>query len=580
MSLYYDELVAGNSFGQINILPSSKMDPSTTNNHTEPNSMLTSNEASSASSIVQQLGFPLDNLFQMARQFLKEKQGSRAIQLKYADTIRFAALSKQATIGKWDAAHTQNVGLLDVLGNDRKQAWMSLGEMSKEQAREEFIKLLVNRCPMFEHYVEAHHVENEEKDRLRKEDENRRTLEQEAERIRQQEIEQVSRLEEQRKKREEFQRKQIQDALNQQTYPQFKAYAEQQYRDNRAAQDELIRQLQEQHFQQYMQQVYQQQLLRNKTNTDSSTLNTSSSSSSSATVPTSSTSSSINQLPPMASVSQSQPVSNGSSSLNESAASLQTSFESLSIQTPLQPPPSSSAVTGATSSANEQNQSTPTAAVGATGLPVPSIQANFDYKGQDESLDVHGIDPSLNDADGNDESSEGAREYPPIAVANMWTRKDIKEFKDALRKEKDTVIKIGSGETISIRVPTHENGRCIFWEFATDYYDIGFGLYFEWTKSQSNTVTVHVSDSSEDDEEGEDGGNPEKQDIEKGSRNSNKPPKPYQDEIIPIFRRDSHEEIYAGSHTYPGHGVYLLKFDNTYSLWRSKTLYYRVYYSR
>ena len=77
-------------------------------------------------------------------------------------------------------------------------------------------------------------------------------------------------------------RKQIQEALNQQTYPQFKAYAEQQYRDNRQAvgramvpskfiagfaslvfqQDELIRQLQEQHFQQYIQQVYQQQLLR------------------------------------------------------------------------------------------------------------------------------------------------------------------------------------------------------------------------------------------------------------------------------------------------------------------------------
>lgn len=71
MSLYYDELVAGNSFGQINILPSSKMDPSTTNNHNEHDSMLTSNDASSASSIVQQLGFPLDNLFQMARQFLK-----------------------------------------------------------------------------------------------------------------------------------------------------------------------------------------------------------------------------------------------------------------------------------------------------------------------------------------------------------------------------------------------------------------------------------------------------------------------------------------------------------------------------
>ncbi len=39
------------------------------------------------------------------------------------------------------------------------------------------------------------------------------------------------------------------------------------------------------------------------------------------------------------------------------------------------------------------------------------------------------------------------------------------------------------------------------------------------------------------------------------------------------------QEVYAGSHSYPGQGVYLLKFDNTYSLWRSKTLYYRVYYT-
>lgn len=50
--------------------------------------------------------------------------------------------------------------------------------------------------------------------------------------------------------------------------------------------------------------------------------------------------------------------------------------------------------------------------------------------------------------------------------------------------------------------------------------------------------------------------------------------------IIPIYRRDSHEEVFAGSHNYPGKGVYLLKFDNSYSLWRSKTLYYRVYYTR
>jgi len=51
---------------------------------------------------------------------LIEKQGSKAIRLKYAENMRFVALSKQATIGKWDSSYTQNVGLLDVVGNDRK----------------------------------------------------------------------------------------------------------------------------------------------------------------------------------------------------------------------------------------------------------------------------------------------------------------------------------------------------------------------------------------------------------------------------------------------------------------------------
>ena len=97
-----------------------------------------------------------------------------------------------------------------------------------------------------------------------------------------------------------------------------------------------------------------------------------------------------------------------------------------------------------------------------------------------------------------------------------------------------------------------------------------------------------MSDSSEDegeedetgggDGESAEGGTSPKQDVEKGDKsNENKAPV---DEIIPIFRRDCHEEVYAGSHLYPGRGVYLLKFDNSYSLWRSKTLYYRVYYSK
>lgn len=64
---------------------------------------------------------------------------------------------------------------------------------------------------------------------------------------------------------------------------------------------------------------------------------------------------------------------------------------------------------------------------------------------------------------------------------------------------------------------------------------------------------------------------------EKAKKNANKL---LLDEIVPVYRRDCHEEVYAGSHQYPGRGVYLLKFDNSYSLWRSKSVYYRVYYTR
>lgn len=48
-----------------------------------------------------------------------------------------------------------------------RQAWIALGNMSKEQAKEDFIKLMLERCPMFQHHLEAHHVENEEQDRMK-----------------------------------------------------------------------------------------------------------------------------------------------------------------------------------------------------------------------------------------------------------------------------------------------------------------------------------------------------------------------------------------------------------------------------
>ncbi|EJD75819.1 hypothetical protein LOAG_17104 [Loa loa] len=192
--------------------------------------------------------------------------------------------------------------------------------------------------------------------------------------------------------------------------------------------------------------------------------------------------------------------------------------------------------------------------------------------------------PNQNSDVSDEEAGEDLPSNPVIAPASMWNRQDIVEFKTAIRKEgSESIIKVGHGETVTVRVPTHEEGSCLFWEFATDHYDIGFGVFFEWTISQTNHVSVHVSESS-DEEADEDFLQVELRtsDVESGSSVREKQmgqSKPHVDEIVPIYRRDCHEEVYAGSHVYPGQGVYLLKFDNSYSLWRSKTLYYRVYYS-
>lgn len=396
-----------------------------------------------------------------------------------------------------------------------------------------YINLINKVCPLFYAHLEAHkrHLEEQQK-RLRQiEEEERKQREMTEQKEKKLKEEDLRLMEENKKKREEIQRKQIQEALNQQTYPHFKAYAEQQHPNNPQAQEELIKQLQEQHFEQYMNQVYQQQLLHQQQQAE--------------------------QLRALKRAQKKQELQTEDQlkklSLNETGTSTHT--------------------TTTTTSLNHE-------AVNLTLVSEKAESINSNETQHSLVLNTQQAEStSLSQADegGDVDDDEEDIELPPISAASMLTRKDIKEFKESVRRDNDAIIKVGSGETVTVRVPTHEDGRLIFWEFATDYYDLGFGLYFEWTISPSNNVTVHVSDSS-DDEEGEEEEGGVKQDPEKGDKsNENKPPC---DEIIPIFRRDCHEEVYAGSHLYPGRGVYLLKFDNSYSLWRSKTLYYRVYYSK
>ncbi|XP_063704859.1 Golgi resident protein GCP60 [Culicoides brevitarsis] len=193
-------------------------------------------------------------------------------------------------------------------------------------------------------------------------------------------------------------------------------------------------------------------------------------------------------------------------------------------------------------------------------------------------------------SDGRDRS-ESESEFDDgtlLTPASMWTRPDIKKFKDEVTEGKSGVLRIGHGDIVTVRVPTNSDGVSLFWEFATDSYDIGFGVYFEWGPPESQEVTVRISESDSEDDyfDDTDGEYVTTADLESGGMTAAQEttsltsPQRNLSVVVPVYRRDCHLEVYAGSHTYPGEGTYLLKFDNSFSLWRSKVLYYRVFYTR
>ncbi|ELK10641.1 Golgi resident protein GCP60 [Pteropus alecto] len=435
---------------------------------------------------------------------LLQKDG-KAFHPTYEEKLKLVALHKQILMGPYNPDTCPEVGFFDVLGNDRRREWAALGNMSKEDAMVEFVKLLNRCCHLFSTYVASHKIEKEEQEKKRKEEEERRRREEEERERLQKEEEKRRREEEGRMRREEEERRRLEEerlrseqqkqqimaALNSQTAVQFQQYAAQQYPGNYEQQQILIRQLQEQHYQQYMQQLYQVQLAQQQ-------------------------------------------------------AALQKQQEV--------------AVAGA---------SLPTSAKANAAVPSDMMSVNGQAKTHTDNSEKE-LEPEA----AEEVLENGPKEsLPVVAAPSMWTRPQIKDFKEKIRQDADSVITVGRGEVVTVRVPTHEEGSYLFWEFATDNYDIGFGVYFEWTDSPNTAVSVHVSESSDDEEEEEENISCE----EKAKKNANKP---LLDEIVPVYRRDCHEEVYAGSHQYPGRGVYLLKFDNSYSLWRSKSVYYRVYYTR
>uniref|UniRef100_A0A8B9DIZ6 GOLD domain-containing protein n=1 Tax=Anser cygnoides TaxID=8845 RepID=A0A8B9DIZ6_ANSCY len=142
---------------------------------------------------------------------------------------------------------------------------------------------------------------------------------------------------------------------------------------------------------------------------------------------------------------------------------------------------------------------------------------------------------------------------PPLAPPTTWTMGKMKEFKTKMGKEKNARMVVKRGEVVTVRVPTHPDGKRLCWEFATDDYDIGFGVYFDWTTVTSTAITVQVSESSDEEDEEEEEeieGLTPVGDVERGSKSylRNR-----YGEIMPVYRRDSHREVQAGSHDYPEH---------------------------
>ncbi|XP_067634790.1 Golgi resident protein GCP60 [Eurosta solidaginis] len=428
-------------------------------------------------------GFPLQELYRLALSFYKQNTG-KAIHLSYEDNLKLIAFKQQATSGPFNASDAPELGVLDVIGRDRRLHWQLLGDISREQAMEGFIDLLDNMCTAFRPYVEAVKQNRDEnlKAELRRMDEEKFEKEK-------RDREQQEQLEERSK--EEMQRRQLKDALNKQTFQQFKSYAEKQFPGNPEQQGVLIRQLQEEHYHQYMQQLH----MHNKQTM----------------------------------------IQNNNSSV---AASIQLSTKDAS----------------------------------------------------DNGNEVHdALKNYICGADHHQEDNVDAEDLLAVEPAKMWTRPDIKAFKaEVAAGEGDGVITISQGESLTVRVPTNALGKCIYWEFATDGYDVGFGVFFEWSKPVTNEVTVQVSEAEDDEDELNDEDSiSNNEDLESGSLSlcnerdalaKNSIMKPPISIIVPVYRRDCYNEVYVGSHNYPGEGVYLLRFDNSYSLWRSKTVYYRIFY--
>lgn len=104
-----------------------------------------------------------EDAYKLAREFVKSKGGSKAVQISYNDRNLMNVLAKIVNNYKFEDEKNK-VGILDMVGKDRVQLWKSLGDVPREEAMKKYINLVMKVCPLFYAHFEAHkrHLEEQE----------------------------------------------------------------------------------------------------------------------------------------------------------------------------------------------------------------------------------------------------------------------------------------------------------------------------------------------------------------------------------------------------------------------------------
>jgi len=126
----------------------------------------------------------------------------------------------------------------------------------------------------------------------------------------------------------------------------------------------------------------------------------------------------------------------------------------------------------------------------------------------------------------------------PAVKEQLRSAAYVANFRKTLQGNEQHDVVVKSGEVLTIRVPKPNKANVqMMWQFNTQDYDLAFGVDFE-SMNPDGSLNIEV--------------------------------------VLPTARCSSNAEVVTGTHVTALAGTWLLKFDNAFSYFRSKRLFYRV----